>query len=275
MVSQPVIFTDLDGTLLDHDTYSFTAALPALELVKLKRIPLVFCSSKTRAEIGCLRERLGNLHPFISENGGGIFVPVSYFSEDDIRAVSPKAEIIGGYWVFVLGTPYQVLRGVLKKLRSNGFEIKGFGDMSGLEVAEITGLDRKEAELAKRREFDEPFIFQGDEGKLARLLASIQEKGLLHAQARVHHLMGDHDKGKAVEVLTRLYQRKLPEIVTIALGDSPADFPMLERVDYPIIVRNYRGEHDRRIALPNLIRADGIGPEGWNKAVLEFIRKGF
>lgn len=275
MVSQPIIFTDLDGTLLDHKTYSFKAALPALELVKEKRIPLVFCSSKTRAEIGYWRERLGNLHPFISENGGGVFMPPSCFPTDDLNAVWPKAEMIGGYFVLVLGTPYAVLREVLEDVRRNGFKVKGFGDMSIGEVAEITGLDRNEAELAKRREFDEPFIFKGDQGKLSALLGSIRERGLRCGQARFYHLMGENDKGKAVDILKRLYERKLGDIITIALGDSPVDFPMLYRVDYPILVRNHRGEHDRRIALPNLMRAGGIGPEGWNNAVLKLIRDRF
>ncbi|MCH6574886.1 MAG: HAD hydrolase family protein, partial [Bacteroidetes bacterium] len=36
-----VIFSDLDGTLLDHDTYSFQAASEAIELIKSKNIPLV------------------------------------------------------------------------------------------------------------------------------------------------------------------------------------------------------------------------------------------
>lgn len=273
MKSQPIIFTDLDGTLLDHKTYAFTAALPAIELVKEKGIPLVFCSSKTRAEIEYWRERLENLHPFISENGGGIFIPLSYFLANDIGAVWPTTEMTKGYSVLVLGTPYPLLRGALEELRSNGFEVKGFGDMSATEVAELTGLSMEEAKLARRREFDEPFAFYGDQTKLGTLLVSIQEKGLRYAQGRFYHLMGDSDKGKAVDVLKGLYQRKFGDIVTIALGDSPVDFPMLEKVDYPMLVRNYKGEHDRRIALPNLIRAEGIGPEGWNKTVLKLIQE--
>jgi len=274
MIPQPIIFTDLDGTLLDHKTYSFKAALPALELVKEKRIPLVFCSSKTRAEIEYWRQRLENLHPFISENGGGIFVPLSYFPEDDIRAVWPKTQVINGYFVIVLGTPYALLRTALEELRRDGFDVKGFGDMTETEVAETTGLSREEAELAKRREFDEPFIVHGDQGKIEALLDSIREKGLRCSQGRFYHLMGENDKGKAVEMLKGLYQRKLGDITTIALGDSPVDFPMLEKVDYPILVRNYKGEHDRRISLPNLIKAEGIGPDGWNRALLSLIRDG-
>jgi mannosyl-3-phosphoglycerate phosphatase len=275
MVSHPIIFSDLDGTLLDPETYSFSAAIPALELIKEEGIPLVLCSSKTRVEIEYWRDKLGNRHPFISENGGGIFIPFSYFAEDHIRAAVPKSKMVGGYHVLVLGIPYQVLRGALKDLRLSGFDIKGFGDMTPREVAEITGLSRKEAALAKKREFIEPLIFQGDKVNLSAFLTSVREKGLRLTQGRFYHLMGDHNKGGGVDALKLLYQRKYGNIITIALGDSPTDLPMLEKVDYPIVVRNYRGEHDRRIALPNLMRADGIGPEGWNKAVLEFIRKGF
>jgi mannosyl-3-phosphoglycerate phosphatase family protein len=267
MRPQPIIFTDLDGTLLDHETYAFTAALPALQLVREKGIPLVFCSSKTRAEIEYWRERLENRHPFIPENGGGIFIPRSYFSEDNVGAVWSKTEVINGYSVLVLGTPYPVLRGRLEKLQDKGFKVRGFGDMSAAEVAGVTGLNLKGARLAKRREFDEPFIFSGDQARLSTLVASIEETGFRYAEGRFCHLLGDSDKGKAVDILTNLYQRKFGEIVTIALGDSPVDFSMLEKVDHPVLVRNYKGEHDRRIALPNLIKVEGIGPKGWNKAV--------
>ncbi len=274
MISQPVIFTDLDGTLLDPKTYSFSGALPAIELVQERGIPLVFCSSKTRAEIEIWRKRLRNHHPFICENGGGIFIPISYFAEDDMCAVWQKIKKVDGYQVLVQGTPYSLLRETLKELRLNGFDVKGFGDMSMEEVAETTGLSREEAELAKEREFDEPFIFQGDQREIEALLDSIRERGLRCSQGRFYHLMGENDKGKAVEKLKGLYRRKLGDIITIALGDSPVDFPMLEKVDYPILVRNYKGEHDQRISLPNLIRAEGIGPEGWNRALLNLIRDG-
>ncbi len=272
---QPIIFTDLDGTLLDYDTYSFAAAVPALGLVGQKQIPLVFCSSKTREEILRWRERLGNHDPFISENGGGIFIPTSSFTEHDIRSVWPKAEMIDGYFVLVLGKPYTILRKTMKDLQRKGFEIKGFGDMSAQEVAQLMQLTREEAEMAKRREFDEPFVYHGDREKMGTLLSSIREKGLRCVQGRLYHLIGDHDKGEAAEILTRLYKRKFSAVVTIALGDSLGDLSMLKKADYPILVQDHRGEHDRRIALPNLTKAESIGPEGWNKAVLKLIREVF
>jgi len=70
-----LIFTDLDGTLLDHDTYGWEEALPALDLCRRLGVPVILVSSKTRAEMDVLQNRLGLSAPFISENGGGIFFP--------------------------------------------------------------------------------------------------------------------------------------------------------------------------------------------------------
>jgi mannosyl-3-phosphoglycerate phosphatase family protein len=273
MKSKPIIFTDLDGTLLEYQTYSFTAALQALNVVKQKEIPLVLCSSKTRAEIEYWREKLDNIHPFIAENGGGIFIPHSYFLTNDLAAVWPKKIKIDEYFVLILGTPYPQLRGVLEELKREGFRIKGFGDMDAMEVAEITQLSLEEARLAKQREFDEPFVFNGGQKELSRLLDSIEGKGLRYTQGMFYHLLGDNDKGKAVDILKKLYQKKFGNIFTIALGDSPLDLPMLVEVDYPVIVKNYKGEYNQKVVLPNLIKADGIGPKGWNEAVLKVIQE--
>ncbi|MFX1476297.1 MAG: HAD hydrolase family protein, partial [Promethearchaeota archaeon] len=110
--------------------------------------------------------------------------------------------------------------------------------------------------------------------KVRTLLAAIEEKGLrTTVGGRFYHLTGDNDKGKAVDILKKVYRRKYGDIVTVALGDSPNDLGMLERVDYPILVQNYKGEHDQRITVPNLVRAEGIGPEGWNKSVLKLIKE--
>jgi mannosyl-3-phosphoglycerate phosphatase len=274
MKPQPVIFTDLDGTLLDFHSYSFSAALSALELIKEKNIPVIICSSKTRAEIEQWRGKLNNSHPFISENGGGIFIPFPYFSEDCLNGIVKRKERIGAYVVLVLGMPYAFLRQALEELRRDGFEVKGFGDMNVVEVAQITELSIEDAELAKRREFDEPFVFFGGGTRLEALVAAIEAKGLhCIAGGRLLHVTGNNDKGKAVEILTQLYRKEFGEVTTVALGDSPNDFPMLEHVDYPILVRNHRGEHDPGLTLPSLIRADGIGPEGWAQAVINFIQE--
>jgi mannosyl-3-phosphoglycerate phosphatase len=269
-MKQPVIFTDLDGTLLEHGSYSFERAIPALKLVREKAIPLIICSSKTRREIEWYRERLENQHPFISENGGGIFIPDGYFDPLELPAglvASPDE----GYVLFRLGAQYQALRRAVKELRKEGFGITGFGDMTAAEVAALTGLPEEQAVMAGERDFDEPFLFDGDASRIVKLQAAIREKGFSHTQGRFFHLMGNSDKGKAVTILASLYRRKYDDISTFALGDSLNDLPMLECVDYPVLVKKPDGRHDPRIEFPGLIKIEGIGPEGWNVALIKLL----
>jgi mannosyl-3-phosphoglycerate phosphatase len=263
---KPVVFTDLDETLLSRHAYSFTEALPALNLLKERDIPLVICSSKTRAEIEVYRRRLENCHPFVAENGGGIFLPKGYFS--DTAGYSTFTE--NGYEVIVCGVRYERLRAVLEGLRAEGFSLRGFGDMTAPEIAELTGLSEEEASLAKKRYFDEAFIFSGDVRKLRE---SIRDTGLTITQGRLFHLTGENDKGKAVEIVQSLYARAYGDIVSIALGDSPTDAPMLARADYPVLVGKDDGTYDERVQVPGIIKASGIGPEGWNTAVREILEK--
>jgi mannosyl-3-phosphoglycerate phosphatase len=264
-----IIFTDLDGTLLDADTYVFAPAIPALRLLREKDIPLIICSSKTRKEIEYYRRKLDNHHPFVSENGGGIFIPKHL--KFKIQNSKFKIDENNGYHIIRLGARYSDLRKALLELHSEGFNIKGFGDMTAEELADIANMSIDEARMAKERDFDEPFVFVGAIRELPLLFKSIQSKGFNFTQGRFFHILGDSDKGKAVSIMGDLYRKKFGEIMTVAIGDSPNDIPMLKRVDYPIIVQKPDKSYDPRINIPNLIRAEGIGPDGWNKAISKII----
>ena len=76
-----VIFTDMDGTLLDHDTYSFEAARPTLASLKEQNIPVIPTTSKTYAELIVLRDTIGLDGPFIVENGAAIYIPHGFFKQ--------------------------------------------------------------------------------------------------------------------------------------------------------------------------------------------------
>jgi len=266
-----VIFTDLDGTLLDHDSYSFVPAIPALRLIEERNIPLVICSSKTRKEIERYRERLGNRDPFIVENGGGIFIPAGYFDPSVLYSCGLRVAVEGGYVIITLGASYHVLRRAVCELRDEGFRITGFGDMTTAQLAAVSGLSEEEAALARTRDFDEPFLFEGDAAAERELENAVRAKGFNLTRGRFFHILGESDKGKAVAILVSLYRQMFGEIGTVALGDSPNDIPMLARVDFPILVKKPDGRHDPRIDVPRLIRADGIGPAGWNEALLELL----
>jgi len=269
MESRPlVVFTDLDGTLLDHATYSFEPARPALDALAEAGVPVVFCTSKTRAETERWRRALGNVHPFIVENGGAAFVPEGYFG--------PGARFDrqdAGYGVIEYGRPYVELRRALAAIRAaTGLPLRGFGDMDLDEIARRCGFSREEAALAAKREYDEPFV-GADSNALAAVIRAAGEAGLrVVSGGRFHHLVGGVDKGRAVRALQALYDRDRGPVRSAGLGDSPNDEPMLRAVDIPVLVRRPDGRHFDGLHLPGLVIASYAGPEGWREAVLELLR---
>lgn len=259
-----MIFTDLDGTLLDEETYSYAEAQPALGLLASSATPLILCSSKTRAEIEIYRRRMDNAHPFIAENGGGIYIPQGYFS---VPIVSKKLD---GYQLILLGTSYVEIKDHFDRLRKkSGAKVRGFSDMTIDEISVLTGLSVNEAVLAKQRDFDEPFVFEVEPDE--DFLRAIEDAGLYWTQGRIFHIMGHHDKGRAVNILMSLYRQQYGDVVSIGLGDNLNDLPMLMEVDHPVLVRHKDGGYDSRIALPRLLKTQLPGPLGWNEIVLQLL----
>ncbi|WP_292486017.1 mannosyl-3-phosphoglycerate phosphatase [Methanohalobium sp.] len=264
-----VVFTDLDGTLIDHNTYSYEPAKPALELLEKHNIPLVICTSKTRAEIEVYVKKLNSPHPFISENGGAIFIPKGYFDVDYDYTMTYK-----NYNIIELGTEYTILRQVLEDIKSSvDVEIIGFGDLDNEDVSKDTGLDIKSARLAKMREYDEAFKVKGEYEDVAnRIIEIIKSHGLNYTRGgRYWHLIGNNDKGKSVETLSNIYRKQFGNLQTVGLGDSLNDYPMLKSVDIPYLVQKSGGIHDDSITDSRINRIEGIGPKGWNKAIIDLI----
>ncbi len=274
-MTQLVVFTDLDGCLLDSTSFSYKPAMPALEALRAQAIPLVLVSSKTRAEIEPLRGQLRHHDPFIVENGAAVFVPRGLFDFPLERARARTS-----YDVIELGLPYGILRDVLKQIeKSVATPLRGFGDLSVDEVVQLTGLTRQEALLAKQREYDEPYLLEGPPALIEEVCRQIVVRGLRWTKGgRFYHLTGDNNKGQAASLLLRCYQRQQQlrgysgdRIVTVGIGDSINDAPLLATVDCPILVQKPDGSYDPDIHIPGMTRAPGIGPIGWNHAVLELL----
>lgn len=252
-----IVFTDLDGTLLDHETYSFQPAKQALHFLRKNNIPVVFCTSKTRAEILYWRKKIGNNHPFISENGGGIFIPQAYFSFS-----FDYTEKINGFFLIRLGALFSTLKQVMNDLEER-FDLTSFLQFSVHDLMKDAHLSRVEAENALNRDFDIPFIIH-DKNEENDIINEIKNNGLhVLKGGRFYHLMGENDKGKAVGILTDLFTQKYGDVKTIGIGDSENDFSMLETVDQPYIVKKKDGTFETS-AFNNI---DGIGPVGWQKTM--------
>ncbi len=258
-----IVFTDLDGTLLDSVTYSDEVARPVVARLIDKGIPLIFCSSKTRAEQEVHRRRLGIADPFIVENGGAIFIKRGFF---------PFAyryhRVFGDYHVIELGIAYPEIRERLKEIsQRHKLAITGFGDMKAEEIARLTGLDVASAKLAQKREYEEPLNL--DAKDIDFILPKIAAAGLTwNRGGKFYSVSGGNDKGRATRILTKLFQQKLGRIKTIGIGDSLNDLSMLAAVDHPVLVQK-AGNYWEAIDLKNLYRIRGEGPEGWVRAIKE------
>jgi mannosyl-3-phosphoglycerate phosphatase family protein len=256
-----LVFSDLDGTLLDLETYSFDPALPAIQTLREQGVPLILCSSKTRAEMEYWRSRLDNDAPFIVENGGAIYIPRNYFP---FRPEGSKPR--DGYDVIEFGTPYKELVQTLKRASiESDCRTLGFHDMSVAEICLRTSLTVRQAELAKRREYDEPFDIIGS--RAHRLLSAIKMLGYNWTQGdRLYHITGANDKALAVQRLTALYAGMHGSITTIGVGNGSNDANFLRSVDEPVIVDSHFAAALAKL-VPGSIVTRSTGPCGWNEAI--------
>jgi mannosyl-3-phosphoglycerate phosphatase len=267
VIMTTVVFTDLDGSLLDRDTYRWDATIPALEHVERRAVPLVLVTGKTRAEVQGWRQRLGNNHPFVVENGGAVFIPQGYFPIS-----VPGATLRSGYEVVEWGKPYaDLIAGLRAASRFTRCRVAAFHEMTAEKVASVCGLAVEEAVLAKQREYDEPF-YVVDTERERQLKLALAAQGLRWTHGgRLCHVGGDSDKASGVRLLSALFRKTHERIVTIGLGDSLSDASFLQAVDMLVIVRS-RDAAALQSLVPHAMLTWHEGPAGWNEAVLEVLR---
>jgi len=247
-MTEVMVFTDLDGSLLDHDTYAFDAALPALEALAQAGIPVSVVSSKTRAEIIPLVSQLNLTGPIIAENGAVIAFPDGTVDAaghiDDIR---------------------RALDDLPEKLRD---AIKGFGDMSISEISQLTRLDEAASALAAQREASEPFVWSGEGTPDKDLFA---DKGFhIIRGGRFYHIIPRRDKADAIKRVTA--QMGGPEAEIWALGDGPNDLTMLLAANRGALI--YNPSLQVAAQLPEthaLYLTKQAGPPGWAEAICTFL----
>lgn len=243
-----IVFTDLDGTLLDHHSYRYDPARPALNALAARDIPVVLASSKTAAEIQPLQHALGLAQwPAIVENGAGV--------------MSPEADLPDR-------SAYHTLRAALDGIQPDlRAQFSGFGDVKDAQVAAWTGLPIDQATLARARAFTEPGIFSGSDDERAAFTEALVEQGVQAKQGgRFLTLTFGTTKADAM----REVAKSLGTPPVVALGDAPNDADMLRAADIAIIIRNDHGPSPGDI--PGAIRTRLEGPSGWNAAVLELLQ---
>lgn len=265
-----LIFTDLDGTLLDHKSYQWDQAKPALGRIKAEGIPLILSTSKTAAELFSLRQQLGNQDPFIVENGGVLGFSTNYFRSN------PEA-ITQSFQMIRFTQNYDEIVAILNQIRvESGYRFRGFNDMDALELSQITGLPLGDAKRAKQRESTEPLLWLDRVELMDSFKATLTEYGLgLTQGGRFYHVSGAIDKSEGVNWLIKKFNLSWPErqFVSVALGDGANDIKMLEAVDIPVVVKSASGSTIDIETDKPVIFTEEPGPAGWCKAMERILKE--
>lgn len=256
-----LIASDLDGTLLD-DGYDLAAAARAVDEQSRAGHSVVLASSKTLDEMLALA-RLCRCPPvLVFENGAGVAWPAGTSGGPGRR-----------YRSVIEGEGYGPLRARLRRLRrQEGVRFLGFGDLSALEVARLTGLSVDAARLARHRAASEPLQWLDSPAALERFRGRLAQAGYrLLAGGRFHHVMPRTDKARGVQQVAQALARRFgsaPAIV--ACGDSDNDLAMLAAARHALVFPRRDGSY-LHISGPAgqdvAIRVPRPGPVAWTRAL--------
>lgn len=267
---QWLIFTDMDGSLLDHHDYNYDAAIPTLNALAAVSIPVIPVTSKTQAEVERIRESLDNHHPFIIENGAAVYIPVGYFEQQPEDTVEKE-----GYWVkaFTQGRKYwQDLIDTHRPQYQEQFST--FADVGIDGIMALTGLNVHEAALSARRQFGEPISWHGSHQTKQAFISDLEQAGAnILIGGRFMHVSGECDKGRALTWLKQVYQAAQPEqrMISLAIGDSQNDQAMLEVADRALLIRSPVHNLPAIDREEHLLISTHTGPKGWAEGVNKLI----
>jgi mannosyl-3-phosphoglycerate phosphatase family protein len=261
-----VVFTDPDRTLLDHRAHPCVPSCEAFRALADHKVPLVLCSSHTRAELEIIQQKFHFRHPFISENGGAVYLPRGYFS--------PASDPVdmAAYDVITFGGPHQQVVETLRQTAdAQAIEVRAFSGMSVQEVADECGLTLAEAPLAQLREFGESFcILSSDPAVHSRLINALRRAGLRCVNGEAfHHASLGADVRRSIQTLTSLYRQRFGRVLTVGVSAGITDPLLLREVDIPIVVLDSEVDPARVLRkLPTARVTSAAGAAGWDEAIL-------
>lgn len=267
---KPIIFTDLDGTLLDHDDYSFKAAEAMLNTLAEHTIPVVPNTSKTRAEVMQLRQMIGLNSPFIVENGAAVYIPFHFLANQPTDTLK-----VGDFWCKPFAPPRQKWIALLEKTKEEFGELfRHFSTMTIQQVVDATGLSSDDARLAMLREFGEPIEWLGNPQQKQQFLHRLKTLGANPVEGgRFIHLKGETNKGVAMNWLVEQFSLQLPQFdwVSIALGDGQNDAAMLEKADYAVRILSPVNPPPTVNTNNPLLTSTLAGPAGWTECLQQLL----
>ena len=260
-MTKVLVFSDLDGCLLNKADYRFDDAKPTLARIAEAKILLILASSKTEPEMRRIATEMQLADaPLICENGGAVF----WSNQTTDGAASP----------LVLGTPRSEILEVLAKLKQE-FHFQSFEDLGVEGVAKSTNLPPDRAALALERSSTEPLTWLDDTDRIPSFRVQLETHGLtLTRGGRFWHVAGKTSKGVGMQQVCKRFDEQLDgseRHQTLAIGDSPIDQSMLDLADFPIGIPSPDGVVHVQANAQNGVIASKPGAAGWAESVSQVL----
>ena len=261
---QKVIFTDIDGTLLDSYFPDLNKAKKLVEKTLQNGIHLILCSSKTELEQDLIRSNIHLKEPFIVENGGATIIPLGYFKKSKFNH-SKKFQ--NKYIIETGGSSFKI-RSLLKKIRTkHKINFKGTSDLSIAELSKITKLSEDYAKRMIKRKYSETIV-QIDSKDMPDFVTNLEELGLkVIPGGQYFDITLGNDKGTAAKILMEIFRKEYEnDVIFFGIGDSKNDESMLSLMNHSILVQKPDASW-QNLRIDNLQKVKGIGTRGWEVAL--------
>ena len=256
MTSKIIIFTDLDGTLLDRDTFKFDKILSYLKDLILKDICIIPNSSKTRQEIEVFNKELDENLSFVVENGAAIYnLNLINSSFPEKISLSRENDEILKIFESKISNKFKTKCKFIKKLSLD-------------KQMKVLGLPKEKIKDSLKREYSAPLLFEGSKSDKIDLFKSVNDVGLsLQEGGRVINLCDKVSKSQAMKNVVKVFKKVTKEkIFTIGVGDNYNDLDMIKNSDIPCLVFNDKFTLEK-ININNCLVSKKPAPEGWEEVV--------
>ena len=257
-----LIFTDLDGSLLDKETFKFDVIKDYFKELVRNGIIIIPNSSKTEAELLDFNEQNNLDLSFITENGSSIH------GLNKIHQNLPDKIIIS--------RTIDEIRNIYEENISLDFKNK-ITHILELEIEvqqKILGLPLDKIKLAIKRNHSLPIKFNGTKIEKNEFIKIMNNSGLtIQTGGRIMNICDNVNKSKAISKTIELINTKMnDQIVTIGVGDNQNDIEMLRHTDYACLVKNDNFDSSL-INIEKLIKSSEPSPQGWADVIKMALQK--
>ena len=249
------IFTDLDASLIQRDTFKFDEIKDYIKSLISKGIYIIPNTSKTEIEINEFNKELGLNLPYISENGSSIkgLNLINKNFPNQINLSRDKDDIFK----------------IFKKIVPENLKVKCrlIFKMEKKVQSEIFGLSGKKLKDALNRNYSIPFIFSGNLDQRRQLNEIVNKGGLtLHEGGRVINICDNVSKVKSMNKIIKMVKKTEDNVKIIGVGDNYNDLDMLKNSDIACLVFNDQFTMEP-ININNCIVSKNPAPIGWQEVV--------